>query len=244
MATARPLLFLSDLHLPANPSPLRDGFLRFLAGPAREASAVYLLGDIFESWIGDDVGLDIYVPEVAALRALTGAGVAVHFMHGNRDFLVGRGFAQATGASLLDDPWVITHASRRLLLSHGDFWCTDDHAYQRWRRFARNRLAQRAFLALPRRWRTAIAGGLRSGSRKAKSAKPVEIMDVNVQAVAQDFRKYGVEWVIHGHTHRPATHPLRVDGRSVERIVLADWSVVRMEYLHISGCQMQRILLS
>lgn len=225
-------LLLSDLHLPAEPSPLREGFAHLLAGPARAVDQVWLLGDIFEYWIGDDAGLQDYAPEIAALRALTDAGVRVGFMHGNRDFLVGRHFVQATGVTLVADPLPLTLAGRRVLLSHGDRWCTDDHAYQRWRRFSRNPRAQAVFAQLPRRLREAIAGGVRSRSGQEKRYKPAAIMDVNAEAIDDAFRSSGVDCIVHGHTHRPATHALAIDGRRVERIVLPDWSASRMKALH------------
>lgn len=233
-------LFLSDLHLPAEPSPLREGFLRFLASPARDAQAVYLLGDIFEYWIGDDVGLQVYATEVAALRELTSRGVDVRFLHGNRDFLVGRRFARATGVALMQDPTVIDLDGRRVLLSHGDLWCTDDRAYQRWRRFSRNRLAQAIFARLPRGLRERVAGGLRSRSHSEKRYKPEAIMDVNPAAIEQGFRHSGTRLMIHGHTHRPADHALSVDGQPAQRIVLADWQAGRMEYLAAERGELHR----
>ncbi|TJY62255.1 UDP-2,3-diacylglucosamine diphosphatase [Sinimarinibacterium sp. CAU 1509] len=224
-------LFVSDLHLPNGPSPLRDGLIRLLDGPARATHAVYLLGDIFEYWIGDDVGLRDHAPVIDALRALNSAGVAIYAMHGNRDFLYGRAFERASGVQLLTDPTVVDVDGVPTLLSHGDLWCTDDHAYQRWRRFSRNRFAQWVFLKLPQSRRLRIAGGLRGQSADAKQTKSVEIMDVNPLAVEAAFRHYGVSRIIHGHTHRPADHRLSVDGREVERIVLADWHADLMEYL-------------
>jgi UDP-2,3-diacylglucosamine hydrolase len=228
-------LLLSDLHLPAEPSPLREGFAHLLSGAAREVEQVWLLGDIFEYWIGDDAGLHDYAPEIAALRALTGTGVRVGFIHGNRDFLVGRLFAEATGVDLLADPQLVTLGGRRVLLSHGDRWCTDDRAYQRWRRFSRNPLAQSVFAHLPRRLRQTIAGGVRSRSGQEKRYKPDAIMDVNTDAIADAFRATGVDCIIHGHTHRPATHALSVDGRAVERIVLPDWTSASMKALRFDG---------
>jgi UDP-2,3-diacylglucosamine hydrolase len=228
-------LLLSDLHLPAEPSPLREGFLRFLGGPARDAQQVYILGDLFEYWIGDDVGLASYPAEVAALRALVDHGVQVGFMHGNRDFLVGPGFAAATGVALMRDPSIVQLDGERVLLSHGDLWCTDDQAYQRWRRFSRNRVAQRLFARLPISLRTRIAGGVRSRSDDDKDRKTAEIMDVNPAAIEAAFRASGVRRIIHGHTHRPTTHRLPLDGRTVERIVLADWTPQRMEWLAIDN---------
>jgi UDP-2,3-diacylglucosamine hydrolase len=230
-------LLLSDLHLPAEPSPLREGFAHLLAGPARDVDQVWLLGDIFEYWIGDDAGLQDYAAEIAALRALTASGVRVGFMHGNRDFLVGLRFAEATGVELLEDPQLVTLAGQRVLLSHGDRWCTDDRAYQRWRSFSRNPLAQAVFARLPRRWRAAVAGGVRSRSGQEKRHKTNAIMDVNADAIADAFRSSGADCIIHGHTHRPATHALSVDGRAVERIVLPDWTLADMKALRFDGRQ-------
>ncbi len=228
-------LLLSDLHLPAKPSPLREGFASLLAGPAHTVDRVWMLGDIFEYWIGDDVGLQVYAPEIAALRALTGAGVRVSFMHGNRDFLVGRRFAAATGVELLPDPELVTLGGRRVLLSHGDRWCSDDQAYQRWRRFSRNPLAQAVFARLPRRLREGIAGGVRNRSGEEKRDKPAAIMDVNDDSIVDAFRRSGADCIIHGHTHRPATHVLHVDGRRVERRVLPDWTSASMKALRVDG---------
>lgn len=226
-------LLLADLHLPAQDSPLREAFLAFLRGPATGAQRLYILGDLFEYWIGDDVGRRVYAAECAALAELVASGVAVGVMHGNRDFLLGAGFADASGVRLVDDPLVTAIAGRRVLLSHGDRWCTDDRAYQRWRRFARNRVAQRLFLRLPVRLRQRIAGDLRRSSGRDKSVKPVEIMDVHPEAVADAFRRHGVDWIIHGHTHRPADHLLTVDGRRCRRTVLPDWRPDRMQWLEV-----------
>lgn len=225
------ILLLSDLHLPNTPSPLRDGFRRFLEGPARSAEAVYILGDLFEYWIGDDVGLQDYADEVNALHALTAQGVAVWFMAGNRDFLVGRRFFAASGVRPLEDPQRLHLDGIPTLLSHGDLFCTDDRAYQRWRRFAHNRVAQRLFGWLPRRWRLAIGGGLRRQSGEAKQAKAAAIMDVNPDSVAATMRDAGATRLIHGHTHRPAEHAVGDHG---QRIVLADWHGERMEYLALA----------
>jgi UDP-2,3-diacylglucosamine hydrolase len=224
-------LLLSDLHLPTGPSPLRQGFARFLAGPAREAQAVYILGDLFEYWIGDDAGLEDYAAEAGELRILSNHGVRVGFMHGNRDFLVGHRFAAVAGAALLPDPLRLELDGVSTLLSHGDLWCTDDRAYQRWRRFSRNPLAQRLFGLLPRAQRRRIAGTARQQSEVDKSHKPQAIMDVNETAIRAAFTRYDVQRIIHGHTHRPAEHSHELGGRSGERIVLADWRPERLEYL-------------
>ena len=235
-------LLLADLHLPPRAagagdkaSFLDEAFVRFCAGPARAARRVYLLGDLFETWIGDDAGLVDYPREIAALRALTDAGVPVFVQVGNRDFLLGRRFAAATGVTLLPDPLVVELGGVPTLLSHGDCWCTDDVGYQRWRRFARNPLAQWLFLRLPRARRAAIAGGLRSDSDRGKRRKPEAIMDVNAEAIREAFARHGVTRMIHGHTHRPAEHQDAFDGRRTERIVLADWRPGRLEYLAVDA---------
>lgn len=234
--TSRPVLLLSDLHLPNTPSPLRAQFRAFLEGPARDAAAVYLLGDLFEYWIGDAEGLAAYAPEAAALRRLRDHGVPLYVQHGNRDFLLGAAFAHAAGLRLLPDPVVVDLAGTPTLLSHGDIWCTDDLGYQRWRRFSRNRLAQAIYRQLPRRWRQAVAGQARGGS----AGKPMAILDVSDAAIEQAFVTHGVRRIIHGHTHRPAVHALTVDGRRVERLVLSDWHDRHCEYLEVDAAGMRR----
>ena len=237
-------LFISDLHLPVAASPLREAFANFLAGPARQAEALYILGDLFEVWIGDDAGLSEYSVERACLRALTAGGVPVYFQHGNRDFLVGDGFAAATGVRILPDPLRLELHGVPTLLSHGDAWCTDDVGYQRWRAFSRNRAAQAVYGVLPRSWRERIAGGIRSQSDVTKQDKPAEIMDVNSGAIEAAFRAHGVTRMIHGHTHRPATHDCVVDGRACQRHVLADWHPGKCEALRVDAGGVQRIAIA
>ncbi len=237
-------LFLSDLHLPDEPSPLREGFLRFLAGPAREAESVYILGDLFEYWIGDDVGLRQHAAEVEGLWRLHQSGVRTYFMHGNRDFMIGRRFAAATGMDLLHDPHVIRLQGQLTLLSHGDLWCTDDVDYQRWRRFSRNPLAQWVFRRLPEHRRQAIAGGLRGKSHDDKQSKSEAIMDVNAKAIGDALARHQVRLIIHGHTHRPANHQVPVAEQMAERVVLADWRPQHMEYLKASAGELQRCVLN
>lgn len=241
MAEPKPDLLLADLHLPiaaAGAAPeasfLNEAFLRFCAGPAREAGRVFLLGDVFESWVGDDLGLADYPREIAALKALSDSGVALFYQTGNRDFLLGRDFERATGARRLADEQVETLAGVPTLLAHGDQFCSDDVGYQRWRRFSRNRLAQWLFLKLPAAHRRRIAGGLRDGSSQAKRHKPEAIMDVNPQAISAALARHGVNRMIHGHTHRPREHALTVAGRECERLVLADWRRDRIEWLQIT----------
>ena len=220
-------LLLSDLHLPNRPSPLRDAFLRFLAGPARAAESVYILGDLFEYWIGDDVGQREFEAEFEALRALSASGVRVYFMAGNRDFMVGKRFAAFTGVELLHDPLRLQLAGVPTLLSHGDIFCTDDVAYQRWRRFSRIPLAQAIYMLMPQSLRLRVASKARSGS----VTKPAMILDVNQGAVRAAFSRYQVRRIIHGHTHRPAEHRYDIDGSVCERIVMADWRPAHLEYL-------------
>lgn len=236
-------LFLSDLHLPAGASPLRDAFAGFLEGTARSAEQVFILGDLFEYWIGDDAGLQTYAREISRIAALSALKVPVYFMHGNRDFLVDGQFAQVTGAHILPDPYVLNLYGTPTLVSHGDLFCTDDLAYQRWRRFSRNRLAQRLFCLLPQAGRQKIAGGLRAQSDGQKRYKPEDIMDVNEHAISTAFPKHGVQCMIHGHTHRPAEHRYDIAGRLCERIVLADWRPGRMEYLRVDENSCVRIAL-
>lgn len=238
------VLLISDLHLPADESPLREAFARFIAGPAREAEALYILGDLFEVWIGDDPGLREYAPERACLRALTGAGVPVYFQHGNRDFLVGGDFAAATGVEILPDPIRVELGGVPTLLSHGDLYCTDDVKYQRWRRFARNRASQAIYATLPLSWRERVAGGVRAKSSADKQQKTPEIMDVNDGAIRAAFERHAVPRLIHGHTHRPADHRYEIGGRVVQRHVLADWHPGRCEALRVDAAGVTRVAVA
>lgn len=223
-----PALFISDLHLTEDEPANVDAFLAFLQGPAREAASLFILGDLFEYWAGDD---DLATPFnariAAAIRAVADAGTAVHFMTGNRDLLAGPAFADAIGATLLDDPARVrfgdTADAPVLLLAHGDALCTDDLAYQAYRRQVRDPAWQAGFLAQPLAARKAFIAGLRQKSEAAKAEKAMEIMDVNADAVATLLREHGYPTLIHGHTHRPDCHQFQVDGRACQRHVLADW---------------------
>jgi UDP-2,3-diacylglucosamine hydrolase len=224
-------LYISDLHLSEERPEANERFFRFLEDDATGADALYVLGDLFEYWIGDD---DVDAPFNAVVagffRRLSGAGTRLYFMHGNRDFLVGERFAAATGAALLADPTVMDG----VLLMHGDTLCTDDADYQAWRRTARDPAWQRDFLAKPLAARRATVEGLREKSKEVIGAKPAEIMDVNEDAVRDALRRHGVSRLVHGHTHRPGVHRLEVDGRRCERWVLPDW-YGRGGYLEIAG---------
>ena len=221
-------LFISDLHLTGERPEANEQFFRFLSEEAAGAHALCVLGDLFEYWVGDDeLGApdgDPFAREVArALRSLTDSGVPVHFMHGNRDLLIGRGFTSATGVSLLDDPTVLSVAGIPTLLMHGDTLCTDDHDYQAWRRTARSADWQRQFLSAPLGERRKRILQMREKSREVVAAKSAEIMDVNAEAVRDAFREHKVRRLIHGHTHRSAFHQVEVNGSRCERWVLPDW---------------------
>ena len=201
-----------------------ESFDAFCAGPARDAAGVYFLGDLFDSWIGDDQLREPLAERVAmGMHSVANAGVPVGVMNGNRDFLLGERFTEAAGATLLPEQIVINLAGTPTLLLHGDELCTADLEYQRYRRVARNPRYQRTFLAFPYVLRRGFAGLMRRRSRATSAAKPESIMDVENRAVESAFRSANVTRIIHGHTHRPARHHLVVDGRDCERWVLADW---------------------
>jgi UDP-2,3-diacylglucosamine hydrolase len=236
----KPLLFASDLHLSPDRPAASAAFHAFCEGPAREASAVYLLGDLFDWWIGDDQLAEPFAAAVAAdIRGVTMAGVPVFVAHGNRDFLLGARFMTATGSTLLPERQLIDLAGKSMLISHGDELCTGDVEYQKLRARMRDPVTQRRLLRLPLFVRRLIARGLRRRSRDAIAMKPDAIMDVDPATVEAAFRAFGVARMIHGHTHRPATHALDIDGRACERIVLADWHDDG-EYLEADGTGIRR----
>lgn len=221
--TARPFaLLISDLHLQVSHPRTLEAFLAFLSKRALHAERLYLLGDIFEYWAGDDDLADPFHQQIiSAIRAVSDAGVAVHWMAGNRDFLVGEGFAQAAGLQLLQEPHVIEAGGRRVALVHGDAECTLDTKYMAFRAQVRDPAWQAQFLAMPLAQRKAIIAGLREGSREAHTGKSYETMDVTPGAVAELFASTGADAIIHGHTHRPAVHDH--DGKL--RYVLPDWEL-------------------
>jgi len=220
----KPTLLLSDLHLAPERPAATAAFHAFARGPARDAAAVYVMGDLFDSWIGDDQRHEAFARSIVeSLRAISGAGTALFVARGNRDFLLGDDFARDAGATLLDEQTIVDIGGTPTLLTHGDEFCTDDVGYQRFRAWSRDPRSQRRLLRLPYRVRRLIAGWLRRGSRAATARKAEAILDVNAAAVERAFRTRGVERIVHGHTHRPARHSTLVDGRPRERIVLADW---------------------
>lgn len=214
-----PALFISDLHLSPERPAITRAFLVFLQQRATQASALYILGDLFETWIGDDDPAELSVEIQVALRNLTEAGVPLFVQLGNRDFLLGPGFARATGATILADQHIIAHYGHRALVMHGDSLCTDDLAYQRFRRYARNPLLQFCFKRLSLARRQKLAADMRRKSAAANSNKASAIMDVNGEAVDNIMAKHKVTILIHGHTHRPDRHQIAIG----ERIVLGDW---------------------
>jgi UDP-2,3-diacylglucosamine hydrolase len=216
-------IFISDLHIDASRPAITEQFLSFLATEARDADALYILGDLFESWIGDDAADLAQAAAIAGIRALTAAGVPCFVMHGNRDFLLAGQFCSMSGAELLPDPLIVTLYGEPVLVMHGDALCTDDLAYQRLRATVRDADWQRQFLALPVAARRALAGAARVGSQAHTAAVEYAITDVNADSVALALRSAGTATLLHGHTHRPAIHALEIDGRACTRIVLGDW---------------------
>lgn len=232
-------LFTSDLHLSPQRPVIAEQFFRFLGNEAIHADALYILGDLFEYWIGDDDAGDAFNAQViAGLKQLADTGVPLLLMHGNRDFLMGDDLAAACGATLMTDPTLTDLYGTRTLLMHGDTLCTDDVEYQKFRASVRNPAAQSQFLAQPLATRREQALRLRAGSEAAKQQKREAIMDVNPDAVAAALRAHDYPRLIHGHTHRPARHVHIVDGHECERWVLADW-YQRGSYLRCdaSGCK-------
>ena len=216
-------LFISDLHLDPSRPAIVAQFERFLAGVAPGADALYILGDLFEYWVGDD-GLALPFPRRMAERLhATAARVPVFFMHGNRDFLAAERFARETAATLIADPTEIDLYGTRTLLLHGDTLCTDDTRYQAFRAQVRNPAWQKATLALPIEERLVLANRMRIESEGAKQAATMDIMDVAPAAVERAFAESGCDLMIHGHTHRPARHVHEVGGRTRVRWVLPDW---------------------
>jgi UDP-2,3-diacylglucosamine hydrolase len=225
--------FISDLHLQTSTRKTLAAFERFCAQTGPKFKALYVLGDLFEAYIGDDSLHDACSRRiVGALKRVSTTGTALYFMQGNRDFLVGDGFAQATGATILQDPTVHCIAGTMVLLSHGDAWCTDDEAYQAFRAQARSPAWQAAFLTQPLAQRHALARDMRVQSEHAKGIKSVQIMDVNLNAVFAAARLAKVNMLIHGHTHRPALHHHRLSSAPAKpldqpellrRFVLSDW---------------------
>jgi len=213
------ILFISDLHLSPQRPAVTRAFLLFLQQQALTAKALYILGDLFEAWVGDDDNSPLGLQVQEAFHNLTGAGTKLYIQHGNRDFLLGRRFMSNTGATLLADEYIVDYQGQRALLMHGDTLCVDDIDYLRFRRKVRNPLCKLCFGLLPLKRRQRWAADLRAKSMAANANKPSAIMDVNAEAVDTVMGKYRVGTLIHGHTHRPDRHQVSAG----ERIVLGDW---------------------
>ncbi|MEW5250611.1 UDP-2,3-diacylglucosamine diphosphatase [Microbulbifer discodermiae] len=214
---------ISDLHLDGSRPDVTRAFCDFLRRRAAGAEALYILGDFFEVWIGDDDDAPLAARVASELGRFSDTGAQVYLMHGNRDFLLGQDFAQRSGALLLQDPSLATLGGRRVLLMHGDSLCTRDRDYQAFRQQAHDPDWQQALLAKPLEERRRIAAQIRTVSKTMNSRKAEDIMDVTPEEVEAAMRRYGVHTLIHGHTHRPGRHQLTVDGQAAERIVLGDW---------------------
>ena len=216
-------LFIADLHLQTEEPAITAGFLRFLRGEAKNADALYILGDLFEAWIGDDDPNPLHRDMAAAIKALVDSGVPCYFIHGNRDFLIGQRYARESGMTLLPEEQVLDLYGRNILIMHGDTLCTDDTGYLAFRAKVHTPWIQKMFLALPLFIRNRIAARMRAGSKAANSSKSMTIMDVNPKAVVNVMEKHRVQWLIHGHTHRPDVHSLIANGEPAHRVVLGAW---------------------
>ncbi len=226
-------LFISDLHLEGGRPDIGKQFFSFLEGEARDAAALYILGDLFEYWVGDDDPDPHYAECKVAMRALVDAGVPLFFMHGNRDFMIGDEFASEIGATILPDPTPVDLYGTSVLLSHGDAYCTDDVEYQQVRAMTRNPDWQAMMRAKPLEERIAIAKHAREQSMERGQSIDMDIMDVNDDAIRTAITESGVDVLLHGHTHRPNVHNVDLEDRVARRIVLGDWyeqgSVVRWD---------------
>jgi UDP-2,3-diacylglucosamine hydrolase len=217
-------LFISDLHLCASRPNITMAFIEFLQRTASKVKALYILGDLFEYWAGDDdIGDEFNLQIINAFKTLADSGVQIYFMHGNRDFLIAEDFCRAAGVTLLPDPSIVDLHGQKVLLSHGDDLCTDDAAYQQFRAQVRDRQWQEDFLSQPLPLRKKQIAAIRMRSEQEKSQKSLAIMDVNNDAVNTLIRKYYPDLLIHGHTHRPNRHSISLDGKLITRWVLGDW---------------------
>lgn len=213
--------FIADLHLSDERPDILGAFVRFMRSEAIDADALYILGDLFEVWVGDDVITHTSQTVASELKKLTDSGVPCYFICGNRDFLVGKRYLRACGVQCLADETIIDLYGRKTMLLHGDIMCTLDEAYQKFRRKVHNPIIQWLFLCLPKFARVKIASNMRSHSKMQNQTKSDSIMDVTEQEVTRRFEQHNLQWMIHGHTHRPAIHYPFNDER--QRIVLGDW---------------------
>lgn len=215
-------LFISDLHLSENHPEITRAFERFLQEKASHAEALYILGDFFEAWVGDDDHSELINHIKKLLKNLSASGVKLFIMRGNRDFLIGKKFCKDVGATFLPDPSLITINNQRILLTHGDYLCTDDRAHQAFRRKADHPHLQKLFMLLPLFLRRYLADKMRTYSIERQKARKIYI-DVNQAAVEDLMKKHAILLMIHGHTHRPNTHEFELNNQKAKRIVLSDW---------------------
>lgn len=216
-------LFISDLHLSPDNEALIQLTIDFLRTQTKDINALYLLGDVFNTWLGDDIVPAEFEPLITQLQQLHQAGIKTYVMVGNRDFMMGKDFAERCGCKLIAEPTVVNLYGIKTLLIHGDSLCTDDISYQRYRRKTRNKLLQWCFLHLPVRFRQMISDKIKQKSRQQKRYKSEMIMDVNQPEVSRIMLLHDVQYMIHGHTHRPAFHTFKLAGKQAHRIVLGDW---------------------
>jgi UDP-2,3-diacylglucosamine hydrolase len=220
-------LFISDLHLDTLRKDISENFSRFIQHCLQQQEnidSIYILGDLFDFWFGDDASIPLYQEIIQQLKQLTSAGISLFVMHGNRDFLIGKVFENATGSQLIDDPYLLNIDNEKVLLSHGDQLCTDDIEYQQFRKAVRNPETIDNYLQKPIQERIAIANAIKAESKKSGQGKTMEIMDVNQQAVESLMSEYQIRTLIHGHTHRPDVHHFKLgDNQTAKRYVLSDW---------------------
>ncbi|MDH5358776.1 MAG: UDP-2,3-diacylglucosamine diphosphatase [Gammaproteobacteria bacterium] len=233
-------LFISDLHLsPENPE-LIQLTIEFLKTETKGIEALYILGDLFNTWLGDDIVPSEYEPLITQLQQLHQSGIKTYLMVGNRDFMLGKEFAGRAACTLLNDPVVIRLNGIDTLLMHGDSLCTDDVSYQRYRRWIRNKFLQWCFLHLPASYRQRISDKIKQKSRDQKQSKSAMIMDVNPTEVNRVITSFGVTRLIHGHTHRPAIHNINMGSKEAHRVVLGDWDGT-ISYLRCDDQQLQLV---
>lgn len=222
---------ISDLHLDASRPEIARAFFIYLQRLPEDTEALYILGDFFEAWIGDDDDDAFHLQVQEALKQATAKGLPIYFMHGNRDFMVGEDFCKNTGCSLINDPHIINYQGQRYLLMHGDSLCIDDQQYQQYRAQIRNPDMIAMLRAKPLAERREIAKQLRTNSQEAASNKAEDIMDVNQGEVEKQMREHGIHTLIHGHTHRPNVHNFDINGEPYRRIVLGDWNLLAWEII-------------
>lgn len=231
-------LFISDLHLSPENHDLINLTINFLKQETKDVKTLYILGDLFNTWLGDDIVPTEFEPVITQLQQLKQNGITIYLMVGNRDFMLGEQFALRAGCKLINDPHIIDLYGTKTLVMHGDSLCSDDVSYQRYRRWTRSTLLQWCFLHLSAKCRQGISDKIKQKSRQQKQFKSAMIMDVNQDEVINVMSKFDVTRLIHGHTHRPAFHQLNINGKSAHRIVLGDWdnnvSFLKCDNQHIS----------